>query len=88
MIVANYLVGATIEASVDGSNYNVIATIDSTVHSGWNILPFKLTQFYRYVRFSHNQASKCQLAEFEVQGILLSHLTLSSLASNTVDIVY
>ena len=63
LIVADYMMGATLEASVDGVNYDVIATIDSTVHTGWNFHPFVLTTYYRYVRFVHTSVSKCQLAE-------------------------
>jgi hypothetical protein len=62
-IVADYLLGATIEASTDGSHYDVLATIDSTIHTGWNILSFSLGQNYRYFRFAHTSASRCQLAE-------------------------
>lgn len=66
----------------------MIATIDSSVHSGWNVKPLALGQYYRFVRFSHDQVSQCQLAEFEVQGIMLSKVSLTSLGSNMVDIVY
>lgn len=62
-IASNYLLGATIEASTDGVQYDVIATVDATVHSGWNVLSFDLTQNYRYIKFVHNQISKCMLAE-------------------------
>ena len=63
LIASDYFVGATLEASIDGINYNTLATIDSTVHSGWNIHPFALTTHYRYVRFAHNSNSRCKLAE-------------------------
>lgn len=88
IIAANYLIGATIQASNDGVQYDTIASIDSTVHSGWNIVPFSLNQNYRYVRFVHDSTSKCELAELEVQGILHSKKTVNSLTSNFVDIVY
>jgi len=88
LITANYLVGATFEASNDGSNYNVIASVDSTVHTGWNILQLSLNTAYRYIRFSHDQDSACQLAELEFTGILLSNNNPSSLTTSTANIVY
>ena len=56
-----YIAGATIKASVDGTNYDTLTTIDSTTHTGWNIWKPQtpLTTNYRYVRFEHNSTSKC-----------------------------
>lgn len=65
--------------------YQTIATIDSIVHSGWNILPFTLDRHYRYYRFVHNQKSQCQLAELQFTGVLLSNNNITSLTSNLVD---
>lgn len=62
IIASNYLLGATIDASNDGTNWVTLATIDSTVHSGWNIVPISTTNDYRYVRFAHNAKSQCSLA--------------------------
>ena len=88
IIAANYLVGATIQASNDNTNYDIIAYIDSTVHTGWNILPTTLTKTYRYFKFVHNIVSQCQLAELEFTGILLSNNNVQTLTSNSADIVY
>jgi hypothetical protein len=63
LIAANYLIGSYFEASNDGVNYVVIGNVDSTVHTGWNIMPFALSTNYRYIRFVSNQVSKCELAE-------------------------
>ena len=85
---AQYILGASIKASNNNSTWDTLATIDSTVHTGWNIwrpdVSAPLTQHYRYVRFEHNSTSKCNLAEFEVEGIFYSGVT-TSLDSNLVD---
>ena len=62
VIASNYILGATIEASNDNINWVNLATVDSTVHSGWNILPINTTNKYRYLRFAHNAQSMCSLA--------------------------
>ena len=61
-IASQYLVGATFQASNDNSSWTTIQTIDATVRSGWNILPFSLANKYRYYRFAHNVNSQCSLA--------------------------
>lgn len=69
---ADYLSGAMFKGSNDGINYVTIATINSTVHAGWNIWKPEtaLSTNYRYVRFEHNSLSKCELAELEIIGYL------------------
>jgi hypothetical protein len=61
-----YIKGATISASNDGATWTTLSTLDSTVHTGWNIWKPEnpLTQTYRYVAFKHNSTSSCNLAEF------------------------
>ena len=66
----------------------MIGTVSSSVHSGWNIITFSMTSYYRYFRFSSDSVSKCQLAELEFQGVVLSNKNLASLTSNFADIVY
>ena len=62
LIASNYLLGATLEGSNDNSAWTTLATVDSTVHSGWNIVPISSKSKYRYVRFAHTSVSKCSLA--------------------------
>ena len=88
MVVADYLLGATFEASEDGVTYTTIGTVGSTVHSGWNVIPFTLSTKYRYVRMAHTSTSKCQLAELELTGILHSATTVSSLTSHFTSVTY
>lgn len=88
IIASNYLLGATLEASNDVTNWVTLATVDSTVHSGWNIVPISTTNKYRYLRFAHNSQSKCSLAQIEIEGILQTDISLSSLTSNTAQIIY
>jgi hypothetical protein len=62
--------------------------VDSTVHTGWNIWrPNTTIPLARYVRFQHNSTSDCQLAEFEVSGVLYSGSTIS-LTSNSVNVTF
>lgn len=61
-IAANYLVDAVFEASTDGLTYTPIATVDNTVHAGWNSLKLSTTNNYRYYRFAHNSTSECKLS--------------------------
>lgn len=65
---AQYLLGAKVQASNDNITWDTLFTVDSTVHTGWNIWrpDPALTTYYRYVRFEHNTTSYCKLAEFEV----------------------
>ena len=88
LTAASYLVGATFEGSNDGTNYDVVASVDSTVHTGWNIIQTDLTKVYRYFRFAHNQVSACQLAELEFTGILLSNNNPAALGSTSASLVY
>lgn len=61
-IAAMYIKGAVIEGSTDGTAYTTIATIDQTVHSGWNSIKTTLTQNYRYIRLKHTSTSGCKLS--------------------------
>lgn len=83
----SYLLGANITASVDGTTWTNLYTIDSTVHTGWNIWRPNpvLATAYRYVRFEHNSTSKCQLAEFEVSGVLYAGVATNT-TTNLVDV--
>ena len=78
---------ATFEGSNDMSSWNTLATAIQTVHSGWNVILSKSQTPYRYLRFKHNATSKCQLAEFEVYGILESSLN-PTLTSASADVIY
>lgn len=63
IVASSYLIGATIQASNDQTNWVTLATIDSTVRSGWNIVQIDTSVTYRYIRFAHDSTSKCGLAE-------------------------
>lgn len=82
-----YLIGATLKASNDGTAWTTLYTIDSTVHTGWNIWrpATPLTTTYRYVKFEHNATSGCKLAEFEVSGVLVAS-TSTTAVSDVVDV--
>jgi hypothetical protein len=88
VIASNYLLGATLQVSNDQSSWVTLATVDSTVCSGWNVLPITTSSNYRYVRFAHDATSQCELAELEIEGILQTDTTLASLASNTAQVTY
>jgi hypothetical protein len=60
---ASKILDATFEGSNDGNNWNTLATVDQTIHSGWNTLASSRTTPYRYIRFSHTNVSKCNIAE-------------------------
>lgn len=61
-----------------------MTTLDSTVHTGWNIWKPEnpLTKTYRYVAFKHNSTSSCNLAEFEISGYLYANNAVSDLTQN------
>jgi hypothetical protein len=46
------------------------------------------TQTYRYIRFSHNSTSKCQLAEIEIYGILFNNIDQNTTDSYQVNLTY
>jgi hypothetical protein len=69
------------------ATWNRLARVDQTVRSGWNILKSGDTTPYRYIRFSHNSTSACNLAELQLYGILLSNIT-PTLTSTTTDVLY
>lgn len=87
-IASQYLVGATFQASNDNSSWTTFHTIDATVRSGWNILPFSLPNKYRYYRFAHNVSSQCSLAEIEITGITHSTRVFTDHTSNPSQITY
>jgi hypothetical protein len=74
--------------SNDNTTWNTIATVDQTVHAGWNSFMISDTNIYRYVRFSHTSKSKCNIAELELSGIVMSSLTVSSTASFKSDVMF
>lgn len=66
----------------------MLAKVGQTVHSGWNVIASKDTTPYRYLRFSHNSTSQCNIAEFQVFGITYSSTVVSNLALKSSDVVY
>lgn len=87
MVVSNYLVGASFEGSNDGVVWAKIATIDSTTHSGWNLIQTDTLPTYRQFRFVHGTTSNCQLAELEFTGVRKAP-NVGSLTSNFASIIY
>ncbi len=77
-IASLFLQGATVEVSNDNSTWSTIATVDQTVHAGWNSFIIKNSNIFRYVRFSHNNQSKCNISEFEINGVVMSTVTVAS----------
>lgn len=46
------------------------------------------TNIFRYVKFSHTSKSKCNIAEFELTGIIMSSATVSSVSNFPSDIIF
>jgi len=46
------------------------------------------TQAYRYIRFSHNATSKCQLAEIQLYGILFNNIDQNNTDSYQANLTY
>lgn len=63
-IAYQYIKGGKFQVSNDNSSWTTIATVDQTVHAGWNSFMIKNPNIYRYIRFVHDSTSKCKLAEF------------------------
>lgn len=70
--VAQFILYSVFQGSNDGKTWTTLATIDQTVHTGWNVFASKDTSAYRYIRYLHNSTSKCSLAEIKLYGILYS----------------
>ena len=85
--VANKILYSVFEGSNDRSTWKTIAKVDQTVHTGWNMLTTSDNTPFRYIRFSHNSTSSCNLAEVQLFGILYSTLT-TNLTSQPTDVVY
>ena len=78
---------ATFEGSNDMSSWTTLATLIQTIHTGWNVVRSVDQTPFRYIRFKHNATSRCNLAEFQIFGILESSLA-AVLASTQADVVY
>jgi hypothetical protein len=87
-IAYQYIKGALIQVSNDNTTWTTIATVDQTVHAGWNSFMISDTNIYRYVRFSHTNQSKCNIAELELSGIIMSTVTVSSTVSFPSDVKF
>jgi hypothetical protein len=60
--VANRILYSVFEGSNDETTWKTIAKVDQTVHTGWNVYHSADTTPFRYIRFSHNSTSGCNLA--------------------------
>ena len=87
-IASNYIMGGKFQASNDNSTWTDIATIDQTAHAGWNTLMVLDQNVYQYVKFVHTDVSGCQIAEFELTGIEMSHATVDATASHKSDLIF
>lgn len=85
--VGKKILHATIEGSNDLSTWTTIARVVQTIHTGWNVLKATDNTGYRYVRFHHNSTSMCNIAEFEIYGVLFSTAS-ATLSSTTTDVIY
>lgn len=64
-----FIKGGVVQVSDDNITWSdvatmngISATIDETVHAGWNSFMITNTSTFRYVRFVHDQKSKCMLS--------------------------
>jgi hypothetical protein len=79
VITSSKLTGAIFEGSNDQTNWATIFTIDSSVHMGWNYWPnSNPSSNYRYIRFTHNSTSQCQIAEIAFTGQIYSTLPVNA----------
>jgi hypothetical protein len=62
-VAYQYIKGAQVQVSNDNSTWVTIATVDQTVHAGWNSFMIADTNIYRYIKFVHGAVSKCQVSE-------------------------
>lgn len=59
-------------------NWTLLYSIDQNVHTGWNAFRLTNQTGYRYVRFRHTTKSRCNLAEIELYGYIISELDFSN----------
>lgn len=83
-----FIKGATVQVSNNNSTWTTIATVDQTVHAGWNSFMINDNNTYRYVRFSHDSKSKCNIAELELTGIVMSTVNVASVTSFPSDVYF
>lgn len=84
---ASYMLGAQFQGSNDKTNWTNISTIDSSVHTGWNIILPKTNTPFRYLRYLHNSTSQCLISEIQFFGTVYSTL-IASLTSQASGLVY
>ena len=60
--VASKILYSKFEGSNDATTWSTLAKVDQTVHTGWNTFASVDSTPYRYIRFSHNSTSRCNLA--------------------------
>jgi len=89
-VVGQFLTGATIDISTDGSTFTTAKTVDDRSHVGWNSIMFDSDQApVRAIKFSHTSGSSCNLIEFEVWGSVYSNAaTPTDLSSFTTDVIF
>lgn len=87
-IAASYIKGAVFEGSLDGTAYTTIATVDQTVHAGWNSIQISGTTKYRFIRLKHTSTSGCMLSEFEVNGLIFNDLVVTDYNDYTANATF
>ena len=77
------LQGARFEGSNDMNNWTTLVTVDQSVHRGWNVLKTKVKEYFRYIRFAHDQRSQCSLGELRLFGVrrVVMNIDLTSVVS-------
>jgi hypothetical protein len=53
--------GGKFQGSVDNGTWVDLASVDSTVHAGWNSIMLDTTAIYRYIKFVHTGKSRCNI---------------------------
>lgn len=84
------LLSTQFQGSNDGITWINLATIDQTVHSGFNTILSQDTTPYRYIRFLDSVGtSQCNLAEFQIYGVVSTTLNnVSPLTTSPSDVTY
>eukprot|EP01138_Halocafeteria_seosinensis_P003625 gb/GECG01003704.1/.p1 GENE.gb/GECG01003704.1/~~gb/GECG01003704.1/.p1 ORF type:complete len:3814 (+),score=427.70 gb/GECG01003704.1/:1-11442(+) len=70
---SNAMVGGVFEGSNDNENWEEIAVVGSNVVEGWNSINLDDTSDgYRYLRYVGPDSGRCDVAEVEFEGFLVS----------------
>jgi hypothetical protein len=87
-VAYKYILGASIQVSNDNITWSTLATVDQTIHAGWNSYMITNTNTFRYVKFAHTSVSMCQIAELSITGIVMSSVPISSIVSFSSNVTF